>query len=129
MCMTKLGTTLFAFLGLAAGVANADVVSPQHDTPRPPRVDVVNLLSLDANRAAQVDAILNGARSKMRSVHEQLGHPTDDTTRHAFRAAMEAIRVDTDQKLASVLTPDELARLQAAMPPPPRLEAMRYKKG
>ena len=127
--MKKLGRMLFAFLGLTAGVASADVMSPPHDGARPPRVDVVNLLSLDASRAAQVETILNGARQKMHTVHEQLGRPTDDATRATFRAAMEAIRVDTDEKLGAVLTPDELARLHAAMPPPPRLEAMRFKKG
>ena len=126
--MTKLGRTLFAFLGLAAGVANADMTPPSHAHERAPRIDVVNLLSLDATRAAQVETILNGAREKTRAVHDQLGLPTDDTTRATFRAAMEAIRVDTDSKLAAVLSPDELARLHAAMPPP-RLEAMRFKKG
>ena len=127
--MKKLGRMLFAFLGLTAGMASADVLSPPHDNARPPRIDVVNLLSLDAARAAQVETILNGARQKMHTVHEQLGRPTDDATRATFRAAMEAIRVDTDEKLAAVLTPDELARLHAAMPPPPRLEAMRFKTG
>ena len=128
--MMKLGRTLFAFLGLAAGVASAEMIqAPHHDGARPPRVDVVNLLSLDAERAGQVESILNGARQKMRSVHEQLGRPTDDATRTAFRAAMEAIRVDTDERLSAVLSPDELARLQAALPPAPRFEAMRFKKG
>ena len=127
--MKKLGRTLFAFLGLAAGVAGADMMPPPNDGARPPRVDVVNLLSLDATRAAQVETILNGARQKMRTVHEQLGHPTDDATRATFHAAMEAIRADTDEKLAAVLSPDELARLHAALPPPPRMEAMRFKRG
>ena len=127
--MKKLGRLLFAFLGLTAGVASADVMPPPHDGARPPRIDVVNLLSLDAARAGQVEAILNGARQKMHSLHGQLGRPTDDATRATFRAGMEAIRVETDQKLGAVLTPDELARLHSAMPPPPRLEAMRFKKG
>jgi hypothetical protein len=129
MCMKKLGRMLFAFLGLAAGVAGADAMPPPHDGARAPRIDVVNLLSLDAERTAQVEAILNGARQKMHSVHEQLGRPTDEATRATFHAAMEAIRVDTDDKLAAVLTADELARLHAAMPAPPRLEAMRFKRG
>ena len=126
--MKKLGRLLFAFLGITAGVASADIGSPAHDSARAPRIDVVNLLSLDASRAAQVEAILNGARAKMRTVHEQVERPNDDATRATFRAAMEAIRVDTDHQLAMVLTPDELARLHAALPPP-RLEAMRFKKG
>jgi Spy/CpxP family protein refolding chaperone len=127
--MKKLGRMLFAFLGLTAGVASADVMPPPHDGARAPRIDVVNLLSLDATRAAQVETIMNGARQKMHTVHEQLGRPTDEATRATFRAAMEGIRVDTDEKLAAVLTPEEIARLHAAMPPPPRLEAMRFKKG
>jgi hypothetical protein len=127
--MKKLGRTLFAFLGRTAGVAGADVMSPPNDGARPPRIDVVNLLSLDATRAAQVESIMNGARQKMHVVHEQLGRPTDEATRATFHAAMEAIRVDTDEKLGAVLTPEELARLHAAMPPPPRLEAMRFKRG
>ena len=70
--MKKLGRLLFAFLGLTAGVASADVMPPPHDGARPPRIDVVNLLSLDAARAGQVEAILNGARQKMHALHEQL---------------------------------------------------------
>ena len=127
--MKKLGRMLFAFLGLTAGVAGADMMPPPQGGARPPRVDVVNLLSLDATRAAQVETILNGARQKMRTLHEQLGRPTDDATRATFHAGMEAIRVDTDEKLAAVLSADELARLHAAMPPPPRFEAMRFKRG
>jgi hypothetical protein len=127
--MKKLGRMLFAFLTMTAGVAGADMMPPPPEGARPPRVDIVNLLSLDATRAAQVETILNGARSKMRTLHEQLGHPTDDATRATFHAAMEAIRGDTDDKLAAVLSPDELARLHAALPPPPRLEAMRFKRG
>ena len=127
--MKKLGRMFLAFLGLAAGVAGADATPPSPSfNPGPPRIDVVNLLSLDATRAAQVEAILNGARARMRTVHAELGAPTDDTTRATFRAAMEAIRVDTDARLGTVLTPDELKRLQAAMPPA-RVETMRFKKG
>jgi len=128
--MKKLSRILFTILaGLAAGVAGADATPPTSSfNPGPPRIDVVNLLSLDATRAARVEAILNGAQSKMRTVHAQLGAPTDDATRATMRAAMEAIRVDTDTKLGTVLTPDELKRLQAAMPPP-RMEVMRFKKG
>lgn len=126
--MTKL-RSLLAFLGLAAGVAGAQMMPPHQDGARPPRIDVVNLLSLDAARAGQVETILNAAGAKVRALREQLGPPTDEATRATFRAAMEAIRADTDEKLAAVLTAEEIARLHAAMPPSPRLEAMRFKRG
>jgi|KBSSwiStaDraftv2_1062776.scaffolds.fasta_scaffold219203_2 hypothetical protein len=119
---------LFASLGLAAGFAGAQMPPPEDS--RPPRVDVVNLLGLDAARAADVDAILLGAQQKVRALREQLGPPTDESTRATFHAAMEAIRADTDAKLSAVLTSDEMAKLHAALPPPaPRLQAMHFKKG
>jgi len=119
---------LFASLGLAAGVAGAQVPPPEEA--RAPRVDVVNLLGLDAARAAEVDAILLGAQRKARALRQQLGAPTDESTRATFHAAMEAIRADTDEKLSGVLNADEIAKLHAALPPPaPRLQAMHFKKG
>jgi hypothetical protein len=119
---------LFASLGLAAGFAGAQM--PPAEDSRPPRVDVVNLLGLDAARAAEVDAILLGAQQKVRTLREQLGPPSDESTRATFHAAMEAIRADTDAKLSGVLTSDEIARLHAALPAPaPRVQAMHFKRG
>ena len=119
---------LFASLGLAAGFAGAQV--PPAEESRSPRVDVVNLLGLDASRAAEVDAVLLGAQQKVRALREQLGPPTDESTRATFHAAMEAIRADTDAKLSAVLTSDEIEKLHAALPPPaPRVQAMHFKRG
>ena len=56
----------------------------------------------------------------MQAARAQIGRPTDDTTRATLRAAMHAIRVDTDSQLATVLTAEELAKLQAALPKPSR---------
>ena len=124
--MTRL-RLIFASLGLAASVAGAQMPPPNAGA-RAPRIDIVNLLGLDATRASQVETILNEAHEKIRSAHEQIGPPTDETTRATMHAAMEAIRSDTDAKLGSVLTAEEIAKLRAAMPPP-RLEPMRFNRG
>jgi hypothetical protein len=62
------------------------------------RLSITAPLNLDAARAAQVDAILQAAQQKR-------------------VAMMDALRVETDAQLATVLTADELAKLQQAMPP------------
>lgn len=126
--MIKTGPFLLAALG-AAGIAVAQMAPAPHEATRAPRIDVVNLLNLDAARAGKVDAILQGAAAKMRVVHDELGGRGDETSRATFHAAIEAIRVDTDQQLASVLSPEEIATLRSAMPAAPRLEAMRFKRG
>ena len=69
----------------------------------------------------RVEAILESARAKMRSARQQIGRPSDDTTRATMRAAMEAIRQDTDKQLATVLSADDIGKLNAALHhPPPR---------
>ncbi len=102
---------LLAPLMLASTLAGAQV--PPVD--RRPPVDVAALLGLDSARAAQVEAILATARAKVRAAHREIGKPTDDSTRNAMLAAMEAIHAQTDRQLATVLTGDELARLHDAM--------------
>lgn len=82
----------------------------------PPGVDIAVLLNLDASRAERVHAIMKTSRAKMMAAREQLGRPTDEASRSVMRAAMEAIRADTDSQLATVLTPDELDKVHAAMP-------------
>ena len=118
---------IFASLGIAASVAGAQMLQPDAGA-RAPRIDIVNLLGLDATRAVQVDTILQQAHEKVRYAHEQIGAPTDETTRATLHAAMEAIRSDTDAKLGSVLTAEEMAKLGAALPPP-RFEPMRFNRG
>jgi len=51
----------------------------------------------------------------VRAAHREIGKPTDDATRSAMHAAMEAIHTQTDQQLAGVLSPDELNKLHDAM--------------
>ena len=117
---------LFAFFGVAAGVAVAQM--PPSESPRQRR-DFAALLQLDAARAARVEAVFSLAAEKMRVAREQIGPAVDETTRLTLYAAMEAIRADTEEKLGAILTEEELARLLAALPPPPaRLEPMRFKR-
>jgi hypothetical protein len=102
---------LLAPLMLASTLAGAQV--PAID--RRPPVDVAALLGLDATRAAQVEAILATARARMRAAHREIGRPTDDTTRNAMHAAVDAINTQADQQLAAVLSSDELRKLHDAM--------------
>jgi hypothetical protein len=107
--------SILASLAFTSTVAGAQTPPPDS---APRHVDVATLLDLDSTRAQQVDAILKAAHEKMRAARVQIGRPTDDTTRTMMRAAMDAIRVDTDQQLAAVLSADEMVKLHAALPGP-----------
>jgi hypothetical protein len=96
-------------LGLAPPTASAQMAPAET---RQPRVDVATLLNLDTARAAQVDAILLASRQKMRALHQQGGQPSAD--------AVQRIRAEADEQLASVLTPGELAILRDALPSAPQ---------
>ncbi len=106
--------SLFASVALASTAAAAQMMHP--DGTPPPRVDIVALLSLDAARADQVNAIMKAAHERVVAARQQIGRPTDDTTRNVMHAAMQAIHEDTDRQLATVLTPEEIDKLHAAMP-------------
>ena len=118
---------LFAFFGVAAGFAVAQV--PHSASPPPQRPDIAALLGLDAARAAKVEEILEAASVKTRYAREQIGPISDQTARVTMLAAMEAIRADTDEKLSHILSTDEMAMLRAALPPPsPRLQLMHFRR-
>jgi Spy/CpxP family protein refolding chaperone len=102
-------------LALASGAAMPQAPSPGA---RPARVDAATLLNLDATRAAQVDAILQASREKMRALHQQAGRPADAAARSSLDAATAQVRAEADQQLAAVLTPEELAKLRDALPRP-----------
>jgi Spy/CpxP family protein refolding chaperone len=107
-------TTFIAFtIAMGSTLAMAQGHQP------PPKIDIAAVLNVDAAKAAQVQAILDGGRSQMKALREQ-GKPTDDASREKMHEAMEAIHKDTDTKLAAILTPDQLAKLKAALPRPPR---------
>ena len=97
----KMESTALAALAAIAFVASftqAEVPSV-HASSAP--LNIAAILSLDDARAQVVQAILESA--------------------HQSRvAALQAIRDETDQQLAAVLTAQELAKLKEALPPPPR---------
>ena len=108
-----------AVLAASTSLASAAEAPP----PRPPRPPIERILAdigVDSARATQVAAVLDAGHEKARAARQQIGRPTDDTTRATMKAAMDAIHSDTQGKLAAILSPDELSKFKAAMPPPPR---------
>ncbi len=112
--MKKAVPPILTALALASTVATAQPIPGQGFN----RIDVVKLLNLDADRAGKVESILENAHVRMRNARAQIGRPTDDTTRATLHAAMKAIRDDTDQQLATVLTAAEMQELLDSMPRP-----------
>ena len=116
---------LTAFSVLAITFATAQTPAPLE--PLGARVDIATALGLDAPRAQKVETILAAARARMHSVRQEMGEPTDASGRATLHAAYEAIAGETMQRLATVLTAEELERLQSSLPPA-RFEAMRFKQ-
>jgi Spy/CpxP family protein refolding chaperone len=101
------------FVAMAIAMGSSLAMAQGH----PPKIDIAALLNVDAAKAQQVQSILDDGRSQMHSLREQ-GRPTDDASREKMHEAMESIHQDTDAKLAAILTPDQVAKLKAAMPRP-----------
>lgn len=109
--MKLLKTTLLAAALMATGAAFAQPATGMHQ----PGERIVKLLNLDANRAAQVTAIMTDAQTQRRAVFESMkGKRGDPVAREAAHAQMKTIGEGTRAKLAQVLTPDELAKLKEA---------------
>jgi len=105
-------TTLIAAALLATGAAFA---GPGGMGMHQPGERIVKILNLDANRAAQVTAIMTDAQHQRRTVFESMkGKRGDPAAREAAHAQMKAIGDGTKAKLAQVLTPDEMAKLKEA---------------
>ena len=83
----------------------------------PPRGQVTAVLNLDARRADMVDAILATAKARMSIARSQVGSAADDSARASLLASILLIRYETDMQLATVLSPDEFARLKEAVYP------------
>ena len=94
----SLATVLSMIAISAAGVVSLASFAQVEPRGGGQRLNIAALLNLDATRAAQVDAILQAAQQKR-------------------IATMDALRAETDAQLATVLTADELAKLQQVMPP------------
>jgi hypothetical protein len=105
--------TMFAAAAIVSTIAAA-----QQPQGHPPRIDIAAVLNVDATKASQVQAILDDGRKQMHALRESMGRPTDDASREKMHQAMESIHQDTDKKLSAILTPDQLAKLKAAMPHP-----------
>lgn len=112
--MKKSVPPILAALALASAMATAQPIPGQGFN----RVNLVKLLNLDDERGDKVDAILENAHLRMRTARQQIGRPTDDTTRATLHAAMKAIREETDRQLATVLTAEEMEQLMQSLPPP-----------
>lgn len=96
-------------LVFALALPLAQAQSP--DRPPPPKIDFAGALGLDAKTAQAVDKVLREQHEKRRAL---------DIERHAAREKMEALRRETDQKLAAILSADQLKKLHDLMPRPPR---------
>ena len=106
----------------AALATTAAFAQPETGLALPVRAQIPSVLNLDAQRARQVDAILESATARMSVVRSQIGAPTGDSARLAVLTAVLTIRYETDTQLASVLTPDEFARLKESLHTAPRWE-------
>ncbi|MBI3716929.1 MAG: hypothetical protein HY255_13135 [Betaproteobacteria bacterium] len=109
--------SIIACLVFSSTLALAQDRPPPPDGRAPP--DIAKILNIDAKRADKVQEILRAAHEQrivMRKSTESGGAQGD---RKAAREKMRTLREETDRKLAAVLTPDEMKKLQAAMPPPP----------
>ncbi len=111
--MKLIKTTLLtaALAGLTAGLA---VAAPGGMGHHQPGERIVTLLNLDANRAAQVTAIMTEQRTQAKALWEANKGNTDPAARQATREKMHAIAEQSRAKLATVLTPDEMAKLKEA---------------
>ena len=112
----KILRSALAALALTSALSQADLPQAQR-APLP--MNFAAMLDLDMARAQVVEAILENAQARIMAAHEQIGRPTDETTRAVMRAAIAAICGEADKQLASVLTGTELAKLRQLMAPPP----------
>jgi hypothetical protein len=105
----KIYRSAMAALAFTSALTQAEV--PQSwRAPLP--MNFASMLDLDRTRAQVVEAILENAQSRILAAREQIGRPTDATTRTVMRAAVQAICGDAQKQLASVLTGTELAKLK-----------------
>ena len=95
--------------------ATAALAMPDTALIVPVRSQIPGVLNLDGQRARQVDAILESAYARLSMVRSQVGAPANDTARLALLTALLTIRYETDTQLATILTPDEFARMKESM--------------
>ena len=108
--VAAVAVTLFA----AAGASFAQGMHAQHagHGMHQPGDRIVKILNLDATRAAQVTAIMTEQRAQGKALWEANKGSTDREAKHA---QMKALREATKARLATVLTPAEVAQLKEVM--------------
>ena len=108
--VAAVAATLFA----ATGATFAQGMHAQHagHGMHQPGDRIVKILNLDATRAAQVTAIMTEQRAQGKALWEANKGSTDRDAKHA---QMKALREATKARLATVLTPAEVAQLQEVM--------------
>ena len=109
--MKLLKTAVAVALLAAAGASLAQPAHAGHGMHQPGE-RIVKILNLDATRAAQVTAIMTEQRAQGKALWEA---NKDNTDREARHAQMKALREATKARLATVLTPAELAQLKEVM--------------
>jgi len=112
--MNKSIIACFAFASTLALAQDRPPAPP--DSRGPP--DIAKILNIDVKRADKVQEILKAAHEQRMAMRKGVEAGGAQGDRKAAREKMRAQREETDRKLAAVLTPDELKKLQAAMPPP-----------
>ena len=115
--MKLLKTTLAVVLLAAAGASFAQATAAPHaahamHATHQPGERIIKILNLDATRAAQVTAIMTEQRAQGKALRQANTGGTDHAAKHA---QMRTLREATQAKLATVLTPAEVAQLKATM--------------
>ena len=112
--MKLIKTTLLVATLAAATAATGAFAGPGMAGNHVPGERIVKLLNLDATRAAQVTNIMTEQRNQGKALWEANKGNTDPAARQAAREQMRTLHEQTKAKLATVLTPDELAKLKEA---------------
>ena len=115
--MKLLKTTLAVVLLAAAGASFAQATAAPHaayamHATHQPGERIIKILNLDATRAAQVTAIMTEQRAQGKALRQANTGGADHAVKHA---QMRALREATQAKLATVLTPAEVAQLKETM--------------
>ncbi|HKX28532.1 MAG TPA: periplasmic heavy metal sensor, partial [Blastocatellia bacterium] len=101
----RIAVLLIFAMGFAAGALSWNIYRSRHSFTRPDgdRFDqVLDRLQLTAEQRAQVDQILSDARSRLIELRKQ------------SEPGRQEIRQQTDQRLQSVLTPDQWEQFRQA---------------
>jgi hypothetical protein len=111
----RTGVAIASFAALLVG---AEVPLPEL---RPPRIEAVKTLGIDAGRAARVESIVMTSYEKARELREQAGALiAEEAVRVAMNHRLQALHEETDAQLAALLSADELKKLREMIPRPPR---------